>query len=168
MLIRGICRFPAQGRSENRTDQFYEAGLQQADGTWNPGNGSSGYAEQGRSWNREDRFRENVMGWIEQQATEAWAPVVEGTRAQAAFDFLTVHVKPVPDPVPSYAKIESQARWTEMARPSSSADAGQSSGAGRGHGWHTGGQPTSSNEMTPRKRQRTRKQAGKSKQEVVQ
>lgn len=157
MLILGICRFPAQGRNEYRGYQFYETGLLQSDRTQNPEHGISGYAAQGRGENRESRFRENVMRWIEQEATEAWAPLEEGTRALAAFDFLTVCVKPVPDPAPVPPNTETgevgfRAQWTQAGQPSSSTDAGQSSGPRRGHGRYSGGPPTFSNQKFSRER----------------
>jgi hypothetical protein len=108
-------------------------GLQQADGRWN---GLSGPNTQGRDEN--SLFRENVMSWIEQQATEAWAPAEAGTRALAAFDFLTVCVKPVPTPaVPSNletGEVGLRTHWIETDQPSSSTNIGQSSEPGRGHG----------------------------------
>lgn len=155
-LTRGMYRFPAKERSENRTNQFFATGLQQTNEHRNPEDWMSGYAVSGRGENRESRFREDVMRWIEQQATETWAPAEEGTRALAAFDFLTVSIKPVPAPVPSYpetaGEVELRTRWTQTGQPSSSIDAGQRLGPGRGHGRYTGGLPTSLNEEVSRQR----------------
>lgn len=155
-------RFPAQGRNENRTEQFFVTGLPQSDGTWNPEGAMSGRGAPGRGENRENRFRENVMSWIEQQATEAWAPAEAGTRALAAFDFLTVCVKPVPAPAPPNLETEEvgpRAQWIQTDQPSSSTDPGQSSGPGRGYEQHGGGSSsTFSDEKPSRKRQRTERE----------
>jgi len=102
------------------------------------------------------------MGWIEQQATEAWAPEEEGVYAQAAADFLTVHIKPIPAPVPSYVETggpERQTQWFQTTGPTSTTTAGQSSGQapgyGRGHERYMGEPSTSLNERVQKKRQRT-------------
>lgn len=75
---------------------------------------ASEYSRGGR--NREDLFRDNVMSWIEQQATEAWSPQEEGVRAIAAFDFLTVCVQPVPLFIPPRVQteeVESRIQWIQ-------------------------------------------------------
>ncbi|KAF9652811.1 hypothetical protein BDM02DRAFT_3136795 [Thelephora ganbajun] len=122
----------------------------------------------GRSGNRDSKFRENVMGWIEQQATEAWAPEQDGAKAQAAVDFLTVFIKPIP--VPETEQAEPQIQWTQMDRPSSSTstsqNSGQTSGHGRRYGRYTSGPPTP-NEKDQRKPQRTERQAEKRREDVV-
>jgi hypothetical protein len=117
----------------------------------------------------EGQFRENVMGWIEQQATEAWAPEEEGIRARAAVDFLTVCIKPVP--VPSHLEAQPRPQWTQTGQPSPSTTAGQSSGQGSGHGRihgrYAGGPPTPSNEEVPHKRKKTERQVEKSREEGI-
>ena len=75
----------------------------------------------GKGGIRDNEFPRNVMGWIEQQATEAWAPKEEGVFAQAAVDFLTVHIKPFPVPAPSYLETEepepqTQTQWSQTER----------------------------------------------------
>lgn len=114
---------------------------------------------------RNDEFRENVMGWIEQQATDAWAPEEDGAKAQAAIDFLTVRIKPIPLPAPppqlENGEAEPQMDWNRMASPSSSTNTGHTSAQERRHGRYTGGPPTPSNEKVPRKRQRTERQVKK-------
>ena len=99
------------------------------------------------------------MGWIEQQATEAWAPEEEGATAQAAFDFLKVQIEPIPVPAPPYLETEeseSQTQWSQTTEPTPTATAGHSSGQGWGHERYMGEPPTSSNEGLPRKRRRHR------------
>jgi len=103
------------------------------------------------------------MGWIEQQATEAWAPEEEGVSAQAGVDFLTVHIKPIPVPAPSYLETEEpepEMQWSQTTKPMPTTTTGQSSGQalgyGRGHERYLGEPSTSSNEKVQRKRQRTR------------
>lgn len=110
------------------------------------------------------------MGWIEQQATEAWAPEEDGAKAQAAIDFLTVRIKPIPLPAPppQLESGEHQIQWTQMATPSSSTNTGRIPGHGRRHGGYTGGPPTPSNERDPRKRQRIEGQVEKQKGDVVE
>lgn len=127
----------------------------------------------GRGGNRDNEFRENVMDWIEQQATEAWAPEESDAKAKAAVDFMTVSIKPVPFPVPSRlgaGEPEPQVQWAQQ--PSSSTATGQSSGQssrhGRVHGRYTGGPPTPSNEKVPRKRQRTEGQGEQRKEDAVE
>ena len=120
----------------------------------------------GRNGSRSDEFRESVMGWIEHQATEAWAPEEDGARAKAAFDFLTVHIKPVPVPVlPESGETEPQVQWTQSGQPSSSTGTGQNPGQtsehGGRHGRYTSNPPTSSNGGVPRKRQMTKRRVGK-------
>jgi len=119
---------------------------------------------------RNDEFRENVMGWIEQQATEAWAPEEDGAKAQTAVDFLTVRIKPIPLPAPpshlENGEAEPQMQWAQMAPPSSSTHTGHISGHGRRHGRYTGGPSTPTNEGVPRKRQRTKRQAEKRREDV--
>jgi len=110
------------------------------------------------------------MGWIEQRATEAWAPEVEGARAEAAVDFLTVCIKPVPAPVPQYVETKgtsSRAHWSRSGQPSSSTNTGQTSGHGRRHERFTSGPPTSSDEQVQRKRQKTERQAEKQREDDV-
>lgn len=109
MLTPGIFRFPAQG------------------------NEISG----GSAWggNGENQFRKGVMRWIEQQATESWRPADRDTRALAAFDFMTVYIKPAPVPAPSHLEVgegEYRAQLIQTGQPSSSTDAGEGSGPGRG------------------------------------
>ena len=102
------------------------------------------------------------MGWIEHQATEAWAPEEYGARAQAAVDFLTVRMKPIP-PRLETGEVEARVQVTQMGQPSSSTNTGQNlgqpSGYGRRHERYTGGPPTSSDE-DPRRRQKTEKRRG--------
>ena len=112
----------------------------------------------GKGGNRDNHFRENVMGWIEQQATEAWAPEESEVKAEAAVDFLTVFIKPVPAPVPSHldtGKSEPRTQWPQVTQPTSTATAGQSSGQTSWHRRHMDEPSTSSNEKVPLKRQRT-------------
>jgi len=136
-------RFPAPGRGGNGSDnvRLDAMDLQQANGTLAPGDG---YLPPRRGENREDHFRGNVMTWIEQQATEAWAPEVEGARAWAAFDFLTVCIKPIPVLIPAplqleTGEVEPRAQWAQAGQPSSSSNVGQGSGDGTRRGWHTSG-----------------------------
>ena len=100
------------------------------------------------------------MGWIERQATEAWAPEEEGVSAQAAVDFLTVHIKPIPVPAPPYLENgEPELQWSHMTEPMSTTtgqSARQAPRYGRGHERYMGEPSTSSNERVQRKRQRTR------------
>jgi len=102
------------------------------------------------------------MGWIEQQATEAWVPEEEGATAQAAVDFLRVHIKPIPVPTPLYLETgepEPQTQWSQTTEPTSTTTTGQSSGRTSGHGRgyeRYTGDPSTSNEKVPRKRQRTK------------
>lgn len=119
----------------------------------------------GKGGRRDNEFREDVMDWIEQQATEAWAPAEDGARAVAAVDFLTVHIKPVPTHTPSQfgsGVPEPQMQWSQMPEPASTSTIGQSSGQASGHGWRhgrdSGGPSTPSNEKVPRKRQKTEKE----------
>jgi len=128
----------------------------------------------GRGGKRDNEFRGNVMEWIEQQATEAWAPGEDGARAEAAIDFLTVHIEPTPAPAPPYLETRdarSRTQWTQADQPSSSTSAGwnsgQTSGHGRGHGGYADGPPTPSNEEVPRKRQRSERQAEKQREDVI-
>ena len=114
------------------------------------------------------------MGWIEQQATEAWAPEEDGARAEAAMDFLTVRIKPIPFLVLPYletGETEPRAQWTQAGQPSSSANTGQNpgqvSGYGRRHERYRGGPHTSLNENDPRNRQRSERQVEKRKEDVV-
>ena len=120
-----------------------------------------------RHGDREDHFRENVMGWIEHRATEAWVPEVEGVKAEAAVDFLTVHIKPVPAPVPPHAETQ----WSRSGQPSSSANTdqnlGQTSRYGRRHERYSSGPPTSSDEKVQRKRQKTGRHVEKQREDVV-
>lgn len=108
---------------------------------------------------RSDEFRESVVRWIEQQATEAWAPEEYGARAQAAIDFLTVRMKPIP-PHLEAGEVEARVQVAQMGQPPSSTNTGQTlgqtSGHGRRHGRYTGGPPTSS-EKDLRNRQKTEK-----------
>lgn len=127
-----------------------------------------------RHENRDKKFRENVMGWIEQQATEAWAPEEEGAKAQAAVDFLTVEIKPVRAPVPPLVETEEtepRTQWTQSNQPSSSTNAdqnlGQASGHGRRHGRYTDGPSTSQNERVQPNRRRTERQVEKQRDDVV-
>ena len=112
------------------------------------------------------------MGWIEQQATEAWAPEEGRAKAQAATDFLKVRINPIPLPAPppqlENREAQHQMQWTQMAPPSSSTNTGPISGHGRRHGRYAGGPPTPSNEKVPRKRQRTEAQVDKQRGDVVE
>lgn len=112
------------------------------------------------------------MHWIEQQATEAWAPEERGARAEAAVDFLTVRIKPIPVPVsvppqPEIGVMEPRVQFTQMDQALSSTDPGQASGHGRRHERYPGGPPTPSDEQDPRKRQRTERQAEKWREDVM-
>lgn len=116
---------------------------------------------------RNDQFRENVMGWIEQQATEVWDPEEQGTRTQAAEDFLTIWIKPVPIPAPLEVEVEARVQWVQATQPSSSSAITQHLGHGRRHERYTSGPPTPSNEQVQRKRQRSERQVEKSREETV-
>jgi hypothetical protein len=112
------------------------------------------------------------MGWIEQQATEAWAPEEHGARAKAAIDFLTVRIEPIPSLPHHTLRSEEWNREFNLPRRTSRRlplmpVSGQASGYGRGHGRYTGGPSTSSNEKEPRKRQRTERQVEKRREDVV-
>lgn len=121
--------------------------------------------------NRDSTFRENVMGWIEQQATEAWAPE-DGAKAEAAVDFLMVRIKPMDTSTPSHPGAGRQAprnQWTQMDQPSSSTTGqspGQPLGHGRRHERYADGPPTPSAENAPQKRQRTERQFQKQREDV--
>lgn len=111
------------------------------------------------------------MYWIEQQATESWAPEEHGIRAEAAVDFLTVRIKPIPVPVPipphpETGVMEPRVQFTQMDQALSS-NPGQASGHGRRHERYTGGPPTPSDEQDARKRQRTERQAEKRREDVM-
>lgn len=141
VLTRGICRFPAPGRSGGNNVRLDAMDLQQTTGSLAPGDG---YSAPRRGENREDHFRSNVMAWIEHQATEAWAPEQEGARAWAAFDFLTVSIKPIPLLVPAplqleTGEVEPRAQWAQADQPSSSTNVAHGSGDGTRRGWHTSG-----------------------------
>lgn len=110
------------------------------------------------------------MDWIEQQATEAWAPEENEAKAIAAVDFLTVQIKPIPIPAPSYLGSgvpEPRTQWSQMAGPASTSTTGPGQGPGhalgqaRRHGGDSSGPSTPSNEKVPRKRQKTEKQIQK-------
>jgi len=119
---------------------------------------------------RDDEFRENVMYWIEQQATEAWAPERHEARAEAAVDFLTVRVKPITVPVPPHPEtgvMEPRAQFTQMDQALSSTNIGQTSGHERRYERYTNGPPIPSDENDPRKRQRTERQAEKQREDVM-
>lgn len=123
MLISGVYRFPTPGKGRNR----FRGNSHHAPEAFVPEDGTHGDLAFGRSEHKEDQFRESVMGWIEQQATEAWAPGEDGARAVASFDFLTVRIGPVP--VPSYpetGEIGSRTQWTRATQSSHSASAGPS------------------------------------------
>lgn len=112
------------------------------------------------------------MYWIEQQATESWAPEEHGIRAEAAVDFLTVRIKPIPVPVPipphpETGVMEPRVQFTQMDQALSSTNIGQASGHGRRHERYTGGLPTPSDEQDARKRQRTERQAEKRREDVM-
>ena len=122
----------------------------------------------GKGGNRDTQFRENVMGWIEQQATEAWAPEENEAKAQAAVDFLTVYIKPIPIPTPSHPESgvpDPRMQWSQMSGLASASISSQNSGQTLGHGgrrgMHTSGPPTPSNEKVPRKRRKTEREIQK-------
>lgn len=100
------------------------------------------------------------MGWIEQQATEAWAPEEGGISAQAAADFLTVCIKPIAFSTPSRFETGEAEPRTHWSQPiASTSTAGQSSGQTLEHGKtdevYLGEPSTSVNETGPRKRHKT-------------
>ena len=108
------------------------------------------------------------MNWIEREATEAWAPEEQGAWAQAAVDFLTVCIKPIPIPAPSNLEVESPIQWAQTDQPSSSTaqSSGQTSGHGRRHGRYAGGPTDSPEDKALRKRQRTERQVEKRREEA--